>query len=164
MKKAILSILMIAIFITLMGTVGLSNDNVVIYYPRYKYWSTGSVDLGTSAWEIVEEKSNNSGISLSYTYNITHTTRWEWHINISLSILGIGGGMSGTNSVSETYSVVIPPLERWDLYKRYHEVDYLYEYQEGEIIQYNNESPFWNPTAPPVNFDKCLGNCRRKIE
>ncbi len=154
MKRVILSALIVAILVALIGSVGLGDT--VIYYPRYKYWSTGSVDLGCSAWEIVANESNDSSIALNFTYNVTRTNSWEWHVSISLSVLGIEGGMSGTNSVSETYSAVIPPLEEWNLYKRYHKIDYLYDYQEGEIIQYDNESPFWNPTAPPVGFDKTV--------
>ncbi len=88
MKRVILSALMVAILVTLIGSVGLGDT--VIYYPRYKYWSTGSVDLGCSAWEIVANESNNSSIALNFTYNVTRTTSWEWHVSISLSVWALG--------------------------------------------------------------------------
>ncbi len=156
LKDKIIFVTILMMFLAVMPSITTAKGIKNIYPNEYKFWPVGSSSVAAGEWSLVLTKSNDSPNDYNYTYTITDTNSWQWHITIPINELLPGERASGTSKSVKTLNIMIPPFKTLNVHRRYITKNYYYEYQKGEIIQWDDNSTTFKPYGPPIKFYKTV--------
>ncbi len=156
LKDKIIFVTILMMFLAALVSMTTAKGIKNIYPNEYKFWPVGSSSVATGEWSLVLIKSNDSPNDYNYTYTITDTNSWQWHITIPINELLPSERVSGTSKSVKTLNIMIPPFKTLNVHRRYITKNYYYEYQKGEIIQWDDNSTTFKPYGPPIKFYKTV--------
>ena len=140
MKRAIISVLTVAIFITLFSSFCLGVEPPYIIHshvPVAQLLSDGIVNQ--SGWLPVFTYSNNSVLTQEISKTIQLTSGYKWSISLGLlKELGLGTSISYSKTTNTTLNIFVPKLSTLKLYTQ--TVTYVALYQIKYIDVWYNPS------------------------